>query len=88
MALEAGAPEIVGARFWLPLTVMEKGASAALNEPSVTVMTMFDAVPRLALVGVPEILPVEASNFAQAGLLVIEKRSRCPSGSEAVGRNT
>ena len=37
--------------------------------------------------GVPAILPVEAVNFAHDGLLVMEKRNRFPSGSEAVGWN-
>jgi hypothetical protein len=71
VAPDAGVPEIVGARFWPALTVMEKGANAALNEPSVTWITMFDTVPRLAVVGVPEILPVEAVNFTHDGLLVM-----------------
>jgi hypothetical protein len=83
-----GVPEIVGGRLAAADTVIEKEASAALSEPSLTPITMPDVVPTCVLEGVPDSLPVEVLKVAQLGLLVIEKVSTCPSGSAAAGWNT
>ena len=69
------------------VTVIENAASAALALPSLTLMTMFEYVPALALVGVPDNWPVAVLNDAHAGRFAIENVSLSPSPSAAVGRN-
>ena len=54
------------------ITVIENGASLALALPSLTVMTMFEYVPALALVGVPESCPVAELKEIHAGRFAIE----------------
>jgi hypothetical protein len=83
-----GVPEITGAAFWVAaVTVIEKAANDADKVPSLTVITMLDVVPWLALVGVPDSRPVDVLNEAHEGLFAIEKDRVCPSGSEEVGVN-
>jgi hypothetical protein len=79
---------MVGARLADPDTVIEKGGSEALDEPSLTLMTMFEVVPMERVEGVPDNLPVEELKFAHLGLLLMEYVSVWPSESEAEGWNT
>lgn len=69
------------------MTLIEKAGRLALAAPSDTVITMLACVPTFAAPGVPLSRPVAVLKFAQAGLLLIENVSACPSGSVAVGRN-
>src|SRR5688572_16831966 len=87
VAVVAGVPEIVGGRFAGALTVIVNAGSAALAEPSLTLMPMFANVPMLAVVGVPLIRPVDVLNVAQLGRFEIANVSVPPSGSLAVGVN-
>src|SRR4029079_1073314 len=61
-----GAPDILGARFGAACTCSAKAGSAALNVPSLTLMTMPDVV--LTVLGVPDSCPVPALKLAQVGL--------------------
>jgi hypothetical protein len=82
----AGVRLIVGARLLVAVrTVIENAGSATLVPPSLTLMTMLEAVPRFALLGVPESLPVEVLNTSQLGLFWMENVSVLPSASAAVG---
>src|SRR6185437_13155076 len=65
------------------LTVIVKLVSAVLIFPSLTLMTMFAAVP--AAVGVPESVPELVLKLAHAGLLVMENASVSPFASLALG---
>ena len=49
-------------------TAIEKAGNDELAVPSLTLITMFEYVAMSAAVGVPESLPVEVLNVAQAGL--------------------
>src|SRR5215468_5832828 len=66
---------------------MEKGASAVVVVPSLTLMRMFAAVPTLAAVGVPESWPFAVLNVAHWGRFAMENVSLSPSASLAVGTN-
>jgi len=72
-----GEPDMVGrVSVAVPeaaFTVIEKGANAAHERPSVTAILMLLYVP--TPVGVPLRRPLETSNVAQAGLFLIQKRS-------------
>jgi hypothetical protein len=84
----AGLPEIVGARFVVPLvalTAIAKAGKEALSVPSLTLITMFEKLP--VDVGVPVSRPVVALNVAHAGRFVIANVSVLPSGSLAEGVN-
>jgi hypothetical protein len=86
-------PEIVGAVETLddvdPLddcfTWIENGSSDALDERSLTTISMFESVPTLAAEGVPLSVPLEALNVAQAGLLVMLKWSDSELAPDVVG---
>jgi hypothetical protein len=82
-----GVPEIVGGWFVVPepLTVIENAGSAALDAPSLTLMTMFEYVPTVARVAVFESLPVKVENASQLGLFWIENVRVSPSASLAAG---
>ena len=67
--------------------MIENAASAALALPSLTLITMFEYVPALAPVGVPDSCPVAVLNVAHAGRFAIANVSVSPSPSAAVGRN-
>ena len=66
-------------------TVIEKGASGTLVVPSLTLMVMLAKVPTLAVVGVPDRVPLLGSKLAQAGMLLMENVSVLPAASVAVG---
>jgi hypothetical protein len=66
---------------------MENGGSAALSTPSLTEITMADAVPTCESPGVPDSRPVEVLKLAQAGRFAMLYVSVCPSGSDPVGVN-
>ena len=82
-----GVPEIVGGRGGVDdVTVIANAGSAADAEPLLTLITMPEEVPTLAIPGVPLRLPVPALNVAHEGMLVIEKTIEpAPEGSEALG---
>jgi hypothetical protein len=83
-----GLPEMVGARFvvpLVPLTVIAKAGSEALAEPSLTPITMFEKLP--VDVGVPVSRPVVELNVAQLGRFAMVNVSVLPSGSLAEGVN-
>jgi hypothetical protein len=63
----SGAPEIIGPPVPAAPTAIEKGASEALDEPSVTEMTMPTTVPMSLEVGVPLNAPVVVLKFAHDG---------------------
>src|SRR5262245_16167612 len=84
VAVIAGVPEIVGARFGAACTCSAKAGSEALMLPSLTLIVMPEVV--LTVDGVPQSRPVVASKLAQVGLLAIENVSGLLSGSLAVGR--
>ena len=57
-------------------------------EPLLTLITIPEEVPTLALVGVPLRLPVPVLNFPHEGRLAMEKTmAPAPEGSEALGWN-
>ena len=85
VAVVAGEPVIVGARFGGACTSIEKLASDALAVPSLTLMTMLLYVATAALPGVPLIVPVTVLNDAQFGRFVATKDKVLPFGSDAVG---
>lgn len=58
-----------------------------LEAPSLTLMTMFEYVPMLPVLGVPVSAPVEVLNEAHDGRFAIENRSVSPSASATLGRN-
>src|SRR5687768_13393196 len=64
---------------------MENGGGGVVDEPSLTLMMMLEAVPRFALLGVPESLPVVVLNTSQLGLFWMENESVLPSASAAFG---
>jgi hypothetical protein len=66
---------------------MANGGSAALEVPSLTLMSMFEYVPTFAAAGVPLNWPVLVLKVAHEGLLLIEKVSGLPLGSVVVGVN-
>ena len=66
---------------------MANAGSAALDVPSLTLITMFEYVPTLAAAGVPLSWPVPVLKLAQEGLLLIENVSVLPLGSVVVGVN-
>ena len=70
------------------VTVIANGANAADAEPLLTLITMPEEVPTLAIAGVPLRLPVPVLNFAHEGRLTMEKTMvPAPEGSEALGWN-
>ena len=85
----AGVPVIVGGGAVVdPVTVIENAGRAADARPLLTLITMPEEVPTLAIVGVPLRLPVEALNVAHEGRLLTEKTiAPAPEGSEALGWN-
>src|SRR5918994_2117829 len=80
-----GVPLIVGARFAEPVTVIVKGASPALSLPSLTRIWIFEYVPTLAAVGVPDNTPVALLKVSHAGRLLMLKLSVPRFSSLAVG---
>jgi len=70
-----GVPEMVGAVLDEAETVMENAASDDLATPSLTLITILEKVPTLAVVGVPESLPLVVLKDAHAGLPEIENFS-------------
>jgi len=85
VAVVAGVPEIVGARFGC-VTTIENDAREADACPSLTLIAIPANVP--AAVGVPDSCPVVVLKVAQAGLLATLNVSVVPvSGSLAVGVN-
>ena len=83
VALLAGEPVIVGARF-VCATVIENAGRLVVAVPSLTLITMLEVVP--ALVGVPESEPSALLNVAQAGLpwmLNVSGRGRAGTGRRA-----
>ena len=68
-------------------TVIENAGSAALLDPSLTLITIPGSVPTLAAVGVPDSCPVLPSKVVHEGLAAIEKVSFAPLASVALGRN-
>src|SRR5262245_21109695 len=95
VAVRAGEPLIVGARFvcvgagvgvvLAAFTAIVNAGSETVFAPSVVEITMFANVP--AAVGVPLSSPVTLLNVAQAGLPAIEKYSGSPFASRVVGTN-
>jgi hypothetical protein len=70
------------------VTAMAKGASDALNVPSLTLITMLEERLARALAGgVPESSPVLLSKLAQEGGFAMLKVRALPLGSAAVGLN-
>jgi hypothetical protein len=67
------------------VTAIEKGASAAVAMPLLTVITISGKWPPLFPGGVPVSAPVAMLNSAHPGRLEIEKASGLPSGSRAEG---
>src|SRR5947207_641093 len=85
VAVVAGVPEIVGARFGC-VTTIENDAREADACPSLTLIAMLANVP--AAVGVPDSCPVPALNVAHVGRFVMLNVRVVPaSGSLAVGVN-
>jgi hypothetical protein len=76
---------MVGARLFGPCTVIENAGSERVTVPSLTLMTMFEYVAILAVRGVPLSRPFVVLKAAHDGRLEIEKRTRSPSGSLALG---
>jgi hypothetical protein len=74
---------MVGAALYLETARSENAGSDALLEPSLTRiwMLLHDPTER----GLPLNLPVLLLKYAQLGLFAIVNRSRCRSGSLAVG---
>src|ERR1700733_2077308 len=70
-----------------PLTAMLKGASDAEAKPSLTLITILEYVPTLALVGVPQSSPVLLLKLAHDGRFNTENVSALPDGSVALGVN-
>src|SRR5262245_9060277 len=68
-----------------PFTASEKGASAVVALPSLTLMRMFAVVPAFAAVGVPESWPFAVLKVAHCGRFAMENVSLSPSASLAVG---
>src|ERR1700693_1579445 len=66
---------------------MEKAGSEALQDPSLTRITMPEEVPTLAAVGVPLNWPDVLLSVAHDGWPVMENVSLPPPGSEALGWN-
>lgn len=66
--------------------VMENAGSDAVSRPSLTLMTIFDAVPTCDMPGAPVRRPVVELNAAHEGLLRIDHFSLFPSGSCPEGR--
>ena len=64
---------------------MANAGNAALDVPSVTLITMFEYVPTFAAAGVPLNWPVLLLKVAQDGLLLIAKVSVFALGSVVVG---
>ncbi len=94
MSLVEGVPEIVSgggdvevAVLVLASTCMANAGRAALFQPSLTPITMFEYVPTLPAEGVPEICPVLLLKVAQEGLLAIAKTRVRPDVSVAEGVN-
>ncbi len=86
VALVAGEPEIVGARL-VCVTVMANAGRLVETLPSLTLITMPDAVPTLAAAGVPVSVPSALLIDDHAGLPRTLNVSLSPSASAAVGRN-
>jgi hypothetical protein len=86
-ALDAGVPEIAGARFVVLLvpTLIEKAGKLTVLLPSLVLMTMLEYVPTCELAGVPLSTPVLLLKVAHDGLFEIEKISGSPFESLAVG---
>jgi hypothetical protein len=84
-----GVPEMVGGDGGGDdVTVIANAGSAADAEPLLTLITIPEEVPTLALVGVPLRLPVPVLNFPHEGRLAMEKTmAPAPEGSEALGWN-
>ena len=74
MTLRAGEPLIVGGEFELVAarTEIENAGNDAVLLPSLTLITMFEYVPTLLLVGRPLSVPVEVLKLAHEGRFVIE----------------
>ena len=68
-------------------TVIENAGSDALDDPSLTLITMPGSVPTLPAVGIPDSCPVPLLKFAHEGLAAIEKLSFAPLAALALGRN-
>jgi hypothetical protein len=80
-----GAPLIVGALLAEPVTVSVNGVSPTPTLPSLTRIWMFEYVPTLAAVGVPDNTPVALLKVIHAGRLTMAKRSGSRFSSLAVG---
>jgi len=63
------------------MTAIEKEGRAALEEPSLTEITMPEYVPTFAAVGVPDSMPLVVLNVAQVGLFCTLKLNAPPLGS-------
>src|SRR5205814_873938 len=66
-------------------TAMAKAGSEVVRVPSLTLITMPEKMPTLAVVAVPVSCPVVLLKLAHDGRLAIEKVSVSLSGSLAVG---
>ena len=80
----AGTPEITGASLRLNTSIL-KAVSAALNSPSLTLITIPVVMLTSLLPGVPMSAPVVVLKLAQLGLLLMLNVSGSLSGSLAVG---
>src|SRR6185437_12630032 len=69
------------------VTPIEKAGRAALAVPSLALMTIFEYMPVLEDVGVPDRAPVAMLKLAQEGLFCTLKDSVAPLESLAVGWN-
>jgi hypothetical protein len=85
VAVVPGVPLIRGALLVGAVTLIENAGKEALNEPSETVMTIFEYVPVWLTEGVPDSVPVVVLNDAHLGRFAIENVRACDSASEAAG---
>lgn len=74
---------MVGGELTVPVTAIANGARAAVEGPSVTLITIWEKVP--ALVGVPDNRPVLVLKDAHAGWPEIENVNVRPDGPVALG---
>jgi hypothetical protein len=92
MTVVDGVPEMVGARFVVPLarTVMSKLGNHVTRfrlHESLTPMMTLRLTPTLLAAGIPVRTPVRQSNEAHDGRACIQKIKRLPSASLATGAN-